>query len=141
MMQRAIFLSFCLLLCVSFCCLGCNARSTLITGSVSYDEDGSPMGFGQIAFSNNTSEFIGEIQPDGTYKTGGIKEVDGIPDGIYKVYFKQTEEVIPPDFVKKIPPKEIPRIAAEFTSVNSTPLTFEVKRGGTTTFNIKVKKP
>ena len=121
--------------------IGCS-QGTLITGTVRF-EDETPITGGGVVFDSSKNSFFGTIKPNGTYATGGVKEVEGIPDGTYTVWLTGTEEIVdrlnaagqPVGYVAK------PRVAPAFTSASTSPLKFEVKKGGPKTFDIVVRRP
>jgi hypothetical protein len=126
---------------IVLCSYGCG-NGIKISGTVTYEEDGSPVEHGLINFSSATGCFTGIIK-NGKYVTGGEKAVQGIPAGQYKVWFsgvQKGEHIIDPK--TGIPEWSIvtPLIADEFCAENKTPISFEVKPDGQKTFDIQVKK-
>jgi hypothetical protein len=135
-----------LLVVITFCFVGCS-NTTKITGTVKYS-DGTPIDFGSVVFDNGKNSYIGTIKKDGTYVTGGVKEVEGIPDGVYKIWLSGTGLIINEVYSKKengegnlISYEEVQRVTEKYRFYEKTDLTFEVKRGGQTTYNIVVEKP
>jgi hypothetical protein len=132
---------------ITFCFVGCSQK-TKITGTVKYT-DGTPIDFGYIVFDNGQKSYYGTIKTDGTYISGGIKEVEGIPAGVYKVWIAGTETRTNEVYEKTadgekgnlISYDEVQRVAEKHRSYEKTDLTFEIKRGGSTTYNVVVEKP
>jgi hypothetical protein len=120
---------------------GCG-NGTKITGTVKLS-DGTPVTKGQVVFDNGTESYFGTIKSDGTYVTGGNKTVEGIPNGHYKVWLAGTEtaenQFGADGTVTSYTVTQT--VAKKYTSPNTTDLKFEVKPGGTKTFDITVEKP
>jgi hypothetical protein len=112
-----------------------------VSGTVTYEEDGSPVQQGSVNFSTDKSNFSGVISK-GKYVTGGNKNVQGIPAGQYKIWLAGTDniEVITDKDGTQIDVKFHPTVSREFTSASTTPLSFTVGQGGAM-YNIVVKKP
>ncbi|GHT10494.1 hypothetical protein FACS1894170_02660 [Planctomycetales bacterium] len=117
---------------------GCGDSRILITGTITYEDDGSPMNTGNIQFESAANTYSGLIE-DGKYKTGGQKAVQGIPPGEYKVWISGAYAQVSDG--DKTGLGVLPLVADEYCSATKTPLSFEVKPGGATTFDIKVKRP
>ena len=113
----------------------------MITGTVCFD-DGEPVPMGNVVFNTATESFFGTITPDGRYTTGRVKEKQGIPDGIYTVWLAGTDER--EDTLNSsgdvVGYTTIRHVAEIFTSPSKSPLRFEVKKGGSQTFDIKVER-
>jgi len=131
-MKRFIYLIF---LCYF---VGCS-QGTLITGTVRY-EDGTPITHGNVVFDSAKESFVGEITSDGKYATGRLKQNQGIPDGVYTVWLSSTEEREAFSVGPAIDYRVTELVAPEYRSPASSPLRFEVKRGGERTFDIVVKR-
>jgi hypothetical protein len=131
-------LNFLLLVILCVFCIGCGARRTLITGKVQF-EDGTPITRGFVIFEVSKNSFFGTIKENGTYATGAEKIVDGIPDGVYKVYLGKINGAKPNPQTRKI--DKITIVDPKFCSAETTPFTFEVKKGSTKVFDIIVTKP
>jgi hypothetical protein len=132
-----------LLLGLAICCFAGCGRVTKISGTVKFS-DGEPIDFGYVVFDNGHNSYVGTIKKDGTYITGGVKKVEGIPDGVYKIWLtsteKRTEEVYD-DNKNLISYTDVPRVAEKYCLAEKTDLTFEVKKGGTKIYNIVVERP
>ncbi|MDR0611763.1 MAG: hypothetical protein LBG58_16780, partial [Planctomycetaceae bacterium] len=106
-----------------FCFTGCDGK-TKISGTVKFS-DGTPITKGNVVFDNGNESYFGTIKNDGTYVTGGNKQIEGIPDGNYKVWLAQTEiaeNVLDADgHVTSYSVTQT--IAKKFTSPNTTELT------------------
>ncbi|MDR2171429.1 MAG: hypothetical protein LBP59_14900 [Planctomycetaceae bacterium] len=138
-MNRKIFVV--LFFGIMICVVGCSGK-VQISGTVKYS-DGAPVTKGNVVFESADSSYFGVINNDGTYITGGNKQVEGIPKGIYKVWLAQTEssEDILDENGTVVSYNITQAVAKKFTSPETTDLTFEVKPGGQKTFNIVVEKP
>ncbi|MDR2171410.1 MAG: hypothetical protein LBP59_14805 [Planctomycetaceae bacterium] len=138
-MNRKIFIV--LVFGIMFYVTGCSGK-VQISGTVKYS-DGDPVTRGNVVFESADSSYFGVINKDGTYITGGNKQVEGIPKGTYKVWLAQTEssENFFDENGTVVSYTITPKVAKKFTSSDSTDLIFEVKSGGTKTFNIVVEKP
>jgi hypothetical protein len=117
---------------------GCGKGGAKVTGKVSFP-DGSPLTKGEVIFQNDTAQYAGAINADGTYIMNGAVQGSGIPNGTYTVYVTGTTVVTAtsPDPTLASAPKEL--VAAEFTSKSKSSLTCEVK--GSMTHDIEVKAP
>jgi hypothetical protein len=119
--------------------VGCS-QGTVITGTVRFD-DGTPVTRGSVVFNSGTKSLRGPISPDGTYTSGGVKEKQGIPDGVYTVWLAGTEESVPSDASGGLSASIMTQVVApEFRSASKSPLKFEVKKGGDRKFDIVVKR-
>ncbi|MDR3196376.1 MAG: hypothetical protein LBU34_00785 [Planctomycetaceae bacterium] len=129
------------ILWLMFCLTGCSDKIK-ISGTVTFS-DGTPITKGNVVFDNGTESYFGTIKSDGTYVTGGNKQIEGIPNGTYKVWLAQTEitENISDADGHVASYNVTQTVAKKFTSPNTTELTFEVKPDGQKTFDIVVEKP
>lgn len=128
----------CLVLLCAF--IGCS-QGTRLTGTVSFD-DGTPVTKGDVVFDSSKESFFGTITADGHYTTGGEKEKQGIPDGVYTVWLSGTESSentsnVAGDAVSYTVTRPV---AEMFTSPSKSPLKFEVKPGGPKTFDVVVER-
>lgn len=69
-------------------CVGCGGNAK-VTGKVTFS-DGTPVTFGTIIFSNDTTICKGEINEKGEYAMRTFKPGDGVPKGTYKIYITDT---------------------------------------------------
>ncbi|MDR1958002.1 MAG: hypothetical protein LBQ54_02990 [Planctomycetaceae bacterium] len=129
------------LLWLTLCFAGCDGKAK-ISGTVKFF-DGTPVTQGSVVFDSGTESYFGTIRKDGTYVTGGNQQVEGIPNGNYKVWLAQTETIENTLDAKGevVSYKTTPTVAKKWTSPNTTELTFEVKPGGQKTFDLVVEKP
>jgi len=117
-------------------CVGCG-KNVPLRGKV-LDQDGNPITIGMVNFSSEKGLSRAKIQSDGSYRVGTLKETDGLPPGIYKVYVSGAEVPIesPPSQgpqqldsmgqpVKR-PPAFRRLLATPYTTEATTPLTCEV---------------
>ena len=129
-------------ICLSILCafVGCS-QGTRISGTVRFD-DGTPITQGSVVFNSSTESFFGTITSDGRYTTGGEREKQGIPDGTYTVWLSGTETSDNTfDGEGNVVSYTVTRpVAAVFTSPSTSPLRFEVKKGGPKTFDIVVER-
>ncbi|MDR3233869.1 MAG: hypothetical protein LBT46_09445 [Planctomycetaceae bacterium] len=112
-----------------------------ISGTVTYEEDGSPVKHGSVVFGDAQNTYQGLIK-DGKYVSGNKQPNRGIPAGQYKVWLLNADDV---DWKPNADNTDKVRVytqnvAPEYTSSSTTPLTFEVKSSGAKTFDIKVKR-
>ncbi|MDR1382820.1 MAG: hypothetical protein LBJ67_03085 [Planctomycetaceae bacterium] len=132
------------LLIIGLCCVaGCGNRLTEISGTVKFS-DGTPITFGQVVFDDGKHSYFGIIKGNGTYVTGGSKPVEGIPDGVYKIWLASTEKTVDEIFDDKkqlVSYNTVEQVAEKYRYASKTDLTFEVKRGGTKTYHVVVEKP
>jgi len=133
-MKYAIYLS---ILCTV---VGCS-QGMQITGTVRFD-DGSPITQGSVVFNSSTESFFGTITSAGRYTTGGEKIKQGLPDGAYTVWLSGTETSNNTlDDEGNVVSYTVTRpVAAVFTSPSTSPLKFEVKKGGSKTFDVVVER-
>ncbi|MDR2705370.1 MAG: hypothetical protein LBC02_06300 [Planctomycetaceae bacterium] len=122
---------------VSVC--GCGDGKILITGSVTYEDDGAPIESGAINFQTDQVLYSGTIK-NGKYKTGGINEVQGVQAGTYKIWFSNIAHIEKNDPTTVDDDVVTSRILSEYGSYSTTPLIFEVKPDGPKTFDIKLKR-
>ncbi|MDR3181626.1 MAG: hypothetical protein LBT89_01695 [Planctomycetaceae bacterium] len=115
-----------------------------ISGTVTYEEDGSPVKSGTVTFSGTQGNFTGVIT-NGKYATGNVRSVGGIPEGSYKVFFSGIADAeytkVDKGGVMDWETKVTYLITPEYTSAATTPISFDVVKGGAKTFDIKVRKP
>lgn len=64
---------------------GCGGNVPL-NGTVTFSDDGSPLGTGVVCFEAGSFVARGRIQPDGQYRVGSVSMKDGLPPGSYRVY-------------------------------------------------------
>jgi hypothetical protein len=132
-MRHFIFL---ILLCGFVGCSG----GAMITGTVRFD-DGTPVTKGSVVFDLDNNSFRGTITADGNYTSGGVKEKQAIPNGVYTVWLTGTEEREDKrDASGQLVDYTVTQhVASEYTSPSNSPLKFEVK-SGERTFDIVVKR-
>ena len=121
-----------------------------VTGKVTFP-DGTPLVKGQVMFQKDGFVGSGDIQKDGTYSAGKLKDGDGLPPGQYQVFITgasifdaaEMEHLSQEATIGRIPtfktPRPIDLIAVKYMSPNSSGLTVEVK--GKTKFDITVEPP
>ncbi|MDR3232727.1 MAG: hypothetical protein LBT46_03530 [Planctomycetaceae bacterium] len=111
---------------------GCSNR-ILIKGTVTYEDDGSPVRHGIIHFDSDKGSYSSTFT-NGNYKTGGEKKVQGIPPGQYTVWLSNVHDSTEEGGIVR-------RVSSEFCSRKNSPFAFEVKKGGPKRFDLKVTKP
>jgi len=117
---------------------GCG-NDILISGKVTFEDDASPIEHGTIHFQSENAVYTGTIK-NGTYKTGGVKAVQAIPPNTYKIWFSNVAHIELNNPGTADDDVVTPLLAEEYGSVKTTPVAFEVKRGGPKTFDIQLKR-
>lgn len=69
-------------------CAGCGGR-VQVKGTVKFS-DGTPLSYGTVNFTNDTTMCKGQIEKDGSFTMRTFKPGDGVPPGTYKVYITDT---------------------------------------------------
>jgi hypothetical protein len=118
---------------------GCSNR-VKISGTVTYD-DGKPLTQGSVCFrAEDGTTYQGYLDKNGRYAPGEFRDGDGIPVGTYKVWISGSDESV------ELPSKNgsasrfkvIVNVDSQYTSPDTGKLNFDVKRGGTKTFDFTV---
>ncbi|MDR0870250.1 MAG: carboxypeptidase-like regulatory domain-containing protein [Planctomycetaceae bacterium] len=133
---------------------GCSGN-VKITGQVKFD-DGEPVSFGQVCFSDARSSFYSSLNKEGRYSLGVTSDGAGIPPGEYTVWLAGTVEVkqiLVKSKKKKVDSEEesadepeyidgdeIQRVAQQYTLPDNSPLKFTVKSDGPKTFDFVVER-
>lgn len=73
---------------------GCG-NNVLLTGKVTFSDDGSPLNAGTLLFDNGTTNARANIQPDGTFTVGTLKASDGLSPGEYRVCIAGAIKLLP----------------------------------------------
>ena len=84
-------LSITMVLVLVVCC-GCSGKLPL-TGTVTFEDDGSPLTNGIVCFVQNGFLARGHLNSDGVYRVSSTGTNDGLPKGTYKVYLVGAELV------------------------------------------------
>ena len=85
---------FCTLaLCSLVFVVGCGGN-VVITGTAA-TADGTPITQGTVTFTNAQGQFSGDIQPNGTFRPGRMRDGDGIPPGHYQVFVTGVVREVP----------------------------------------------
>ena len=111
---------------------GCSGKIGL-SGKVVFSDDGSPLTVGVVCFEKPGFVARGNIQPDGTFVVGSIRDTDGLPPGSYQVYISEARKLISGDgegdsvYEQLVDPK--------FTSAATSGITVEIT---STTRNFEV---
>ena len=117
---------------------GCGGGQVSVKGTVTFP-DGTPVPRGTVQFLTPTFVADGQIQPDGTYVIGSLKQDDGLPKGSYRVTVSAYEETSyaadmrMDEFVR--PPGSL--IDLRYGSPDTSGLTCDVQEA--TVFNIEVE--
>ncbi|MCL2623243.1 MAG: carboxypeptidase-like regulatory domain-containing protein [Planctomycetaceae bacterium] len=146
-MNKNFLTIFALLFSVAFMA-GCGDPK--VTGKVTFP-DGAPLTKGQVMFQKGGFVGSGDIQKDGTYSAGKLKDGDGLPPGQYQVFITgastfdaaEMEKLSQEATIGRIPtfktPRPIDLIATKYMSPRSSDLTVEVN--GRTKYDITVEAP
>lgn len=70
---------------------GCGDDKIPFGGKVTLP-DGTPFTRGYVCFNMGNYAARGELQPDGSYVLGSLKDADGLPPGTYQVYLSGYQE-------------------------------------------------
>lgn len=83
-MKRNILFSVTVLLClVTF---GCDNGKVPLSGRITFD-DGTPIQRGTVVFCNDSfQQARGDIDSNGRYQVGFLRDNDGMPPGNYRIY-------------------------------------------------------
>ena len=114
-------------LCVLLLLSGCGGGNVKAGGSVAFS-DGTALTHGTVIFTDGQHQYTGEIQPDGSFRLGGLKAGDGLPPGTYRVaviaYEGEGESIV----------------GEKFGSPESSDISFEVVKGKSEPFKITVER-
>jgi len=100
------------------CLVGCNNKIQL-GGTVTFEDDGTPLTRGVVIFATATFEAKGSLGVDGKYTMGSIDLADGLPKGSYKIYISGAMEELPSGQMRSL-------IDPQYANFASTPLTCEI---------------
>ncbi len=108
-------------------------------GTVTFSDDGTPLTVGSVCFESETHAAYGNLQKDGTYVMGSLKQNDGLPLGTYQVYITgTTQDTGEKDRSGMAITKSL--IAKKFTDKRLTDLTVTVD-GTSRRFDFQVDRP
>lgn len=128
------------------CMLGCG-ENVRLRGKVTYSDTHEPLTCGEIHFSTASFLARANIQPDGTYTVGSMKESDGLPPGTYSIAIVNAVEekrsmtdqvVIGPRGLGQAKPEK-PLIDAKYKNKATSGLTVTVDKSGKV-FDIEVDR-
>ena len=108
------------------CAAGCSNGNVAVRGLAAY-EDGTPLDGGMILFESETGTGRGNIDKNGYYVAGYVKDRDGLPPGTYKAAVPVTSF-------------EGARVAGNQTMAQTTDVTITVERGKKN-YDIVFQKP
>lgn len=122
------------------CCFvitGCSGNIPM-SGRVTYSDNGEPVPRGTVVFANATQQARGDLDENGRYVLGFVKENDGLPKGTYQVYIAGTTYY---EGTEEDPyQKQFVLVAPKFTDPATSGLTIVVD-GSTKKFDIVVERP
>ncbi len=114
---------------------GCS-KYVRVNGKITFP-DGQPLTAGEVIFTDDVFAGRAVVRSDGTFRMGRIKDGDGIPRGIYKVYLSGATSSVPS-------PNGGPEISTllvsnKYLTPETSGLTCTVE--GATVFDFTVEKP
>ena len=111
-----------------------------VTGKVTFP-DGTPLTQGQVMFQKDGFVASGNLQQDGTYSVGKLKDGDGLPPGRYQVFITGATTFNIPGGASSpsMTTRPIILVDSKYLAPNTSDLTVEVS--GKTTFDITVEPP
>ncbi|MDR1922773.1 MAG: hypothetical protein LBQ66_00245 [Planctomycetaceae bacterium] len=116
--------------------LGCS-NSIKVSGKVTFD-DGMPLEIGKVVFEDDKHTYSSQIQKDGTFSMGQLKDGQGIPVGKYRVYIA---EAIIEEFTPDSPfPKVTELVAAKYRNSQTSGFEYDIQKK-TTDISLVVEKP
>ena len=107
------------------CAVGCSNGNISVKGQATY-EDGTPLNGGIISFESEGGVGRGNVDKNGYFVAGFLKERDGLPPGTYKVSMPMISVT--------------PMAASHQTSARTTDVTITVEKGKKD-YNVVFKKP
>jgi hypothetical protein len=122
--------------------IGCSGRVN-VSGHVTFS-DGEPLNFGEVCFTEGQKTFSGWVKENGYYSPGEFKDGDGIPPGTYQVWISRTilaEPIYNKNGAEGDEVKRTDRVDQKYTAPETSGLIFEVKSGGSKTFDFTVERP
>ena len=127
-------LGLAVLLTLLLCC-GCGSQVPL-TGTVTFEDDGSPLTHGIVCFVKPGFFARGALDPNGMYKMSSTGTNDGLPKGTYKIYLVGAESVSVDSGGNST---YTPLVHNRYESVDTSGLEFEVD-GKTRRFDFQVER-
>ena len=123
---------------------GCSGKVN-VHGKVTFP-DGQPLTKGAVVFQNELTMVQGDLQKDGTYSLGMLKNGDGCKPGQYQVFITGAVEVeLPPPrenaSAPEIDVKTTPLIDKKMMLPETSGLTCVVEKGMKLPFDITVGLP
>ena len=113
---------FCLLIVLPLC-IGCNGNIP-VKGKVTFSDDQSPLTDGMVCFETDAFQARGQLQKDGTYRLGSLKEADGVPPGTYRVFIMGA--VVEDPTAKGLNAPPLPLITEKFETGSNSGITVEI---------------
>ena len=122
---------------------GC-ANKAKVSGTVTF-EDGEPVPLGQVTFrAEDGKTYHGYLSKDGKYSPGELRDGQPIPVGKYQIWLSgtdiSTEHLRVPGDPSSATYTVTPTVDSKYTSADSTIINFELKGGGTKTFDFTVER-
>jgi PBP1b-binding outer membrane lipoprotein LpoB len=108
-----------------------------VEGKVSFS-DGTPLSTGKVVFEDTAHTFTANINKDGTFRMGMLKDGEGIPAGKYNVAIAEAVEMKITTDGK--PPIIEHLIAEKFRSTKTAGIEFDIK-SNKKDISIVVEKP
>ena len=119
-------------LLLGFLCLAGCSNKIQLGGTVTFEDEGTPLSRGVVVFATSSFEAKGSLDADGKYTMGSIDVADGLPKGSYQVYIAGAMEELPSGQMRSM-------IDDKYANFASTPLTCEIP-APKNTFDIKVPR-
>ena len=136
------FITIIILAAVSLC--GCS-KNVPLSGRITFEDTGEPLTMGTIAFVQGAQQARSDIDSDGRYKLGFVKDGDGLPKGQYQIYIRAVRvegtwgPVNADGYAEEIILATIPLIADRYKSPETSGLTF-IADGKSRKFDIQVER-
>lgn len=122
------------ILCLLPCLAGCSNKVP-VSGKVTY-QDGTPLNTGAVFMGNGLNTYYGDIQKDGTFSLGILRNGEGIPPGSYKVWVGAAEVAPGSDGRRRHA-----LVNKKYESGETSGLTYKAVKGKSPNFDIVVEKP
>lgn len=97
-----------------------------LSGTVVFSDDGTPIPYGAVCFTDGKNVSRGTIEEDGTFVMGYVGMNDGIPPGNYTVYFFGVEPAVTADDTMDTVSRRKPLIDPKYGSAATSGLQVEV---------------
>jgi len=132
-LNKSILIVLCILLGLA---VGCGSGNKIkVSGHATFSDDDSPLTAGTVVLESETTRVMGELNNKGYFALGELRDGDGVPLGQYRVTISGAREQLPNGFPGKY------FVDSKYERPDTSGLTFEAKKGGPNTFDIKVDRP